>query len=345
MKLLYILTLSSLCLAASPVAACETCALYSPPSQRFLLKQDHESPYKLNWFTRYSTLDTRLNGARETDAHGEEIKSYINQLSLEYKAAPRLRAQLSLPILCRDFKAREGEHLQSDNESGPGDLSLIGKYTLHDAAMEEGQLTITLVGGLKTPTGNTDRIGVNHAHNDEATHEAASGHDSGEADHHTGETGGADEHAHGTSAISGHDVTLGSGSWDLFGGVQAEYSRNNWSLDGMIQHYWRSEGDYDYTFADDLYISAHIGRILIQKNNVALGLRTGVLGEFRDADEQGGMAIEHTRLDSWYVDLTATLATGSFIGEAGVDLPLEQESGAATLVPDARFRLSAGIFF
>ena len=345
MKCLYLLSLSGLCLAAPLAAACETCALYSPPSQRFLLKQDHESSYKVNWFTRYSTLDTRLNGTREMDAHGEEIKSYINQLSLEYQAAPRLRAQLSLPILCRDFKARQGEHLQSDDESGPGDLSLIGKYTLHDAAMEEGQLQVTLIGGLKTPTGNTDRIGANDAHHEEAAHEAASHHGSGEADHHGGEAGDANEHAHGTSAISGHDVTLGSGSWDLFGGLQAEYNRNNWSLDGMIQYYWRNEGDYGYTFADDLYISAHIGRILMRKNNVALGLRTGILGEFRDADEQDGVAIEHTRLDSWYIDLTATLATGSFIGEAGVDLPLEQESGAATLVPDARFRLSAGIFF
>jgi hypothetical protein len=332
-------------MSAYQAAACETCALYSPPSQRFLLNQDRKQPYKLNWFTRYSTLDTRLTGTRETDAHGEEIKSYINQLSLEYKVAPRLHAQLSLPILSRDFKAREGEHLQPDDESGPGDLSVIGKYILRETTLKEGHLTVTLVGGLKTPTGNTDRIGAHHAHDDEAAHETASEPDSGEADHHTEEAGDAGEHAHGTSAISEHDVTLGSGSWDPFGGVQAEYSRNNWSLDGMVQYYWRSEGDYDYTFADDLYISAHIGRILIRKNNVALGLRAGVLGEFRDADEQGGVAIEHTALDSWYVDLTATLAAGSFIGEAGVDLPLEQESGAATLVPDARFRLSAGIFF
>ena len=42
---------------------------------------------------------------------------------------------------------------------------------------------------------------------------------------------------------------------------------------------------------------------------------------------------------------TATLAYDQLLCEFGVDIPLDQKSGDATLVPDRRFRFSIGIHF
>ncbi|MFT5125619.1 MAG: hypothetical protein ACI97B_004270 [Verrucomicrobiales bacterium] len=333
-SILTLLTIPAILFTAQ-TPACETCALYSPPGRSFLLQQPSDESFKLNLFTRYATLDNRLDGRHEMDNHGEEIESFIHQLSLGYVVSPKLKAQLSLPYLRRDFTFRDGDHLHHDDESGFGDLSVIGRYTLHESKRENGSLSVSLIGGLKTPTGDSDRLRSRHDHAEANTH-MEEGHE--EAAHEV-------EASHDASAISGHDVTLGSGSWDLIGGIKTEFSQNDWILDGMVQYYWRTEGDHDYTFADDLYLSAHAGRIVYRQQNTAIGLRVGILGELRDADTQGGIALQHTQLDAWYADLTATLAHGAFLGEAGVDLPLEQDSGATTLVPDARLRLSVGFFF
>jgi hypothetical protein len=317
--------------------ACETCAVYSPPELRNLLSGEHDYNAKLNWFTRYSKLDVRLNGTSEEPNMGEEIDSYINQLSLEYVVTPKLKAQISVPYLHRDFKRLQDDVLVSDDESGIGDISVLGKYRICKTEKNDTSFMVTLLAGIKTPTGDSDRLGEADHHEEPGS---AHGHDAEES---TGPGGESEGHAE--SAISGHDVALGSGSWDVFGGIKAEWAANNWLADLMAQYYLRTEGDFNYELADDLYVSADVGRILVQESDFAMSLRGGILGEFRDADKQNGVKINHTALDSWYAIVTAAAAWQAFIGELGVDFALDQDSGDATLVPDERFRISAGVFF
>jgi len=340
-------------LLVAKTEACETCAVYSPPELRKLLLGEHNDDAKLNWFTRYSKLDQRINGTREEPNMGEEIDSFINQLSLEYALTPKLKAQISVPYLHRDFKRLQDGALVSDDESGVGDISVLGKFKICETEKSDRSLIVTLLAGLKTPTGDSDRLGETDHHEESAgAHghgaEESAGHGTEEAAGHGSEESAGHGHSsagHAESAISGHDVALGSGSWDVFGGIKAEWASDNWLADLMAQYYLRTEGDFDYEFADDLYVSADVGRILVQKDEFAMSLRGGILGEFRDADEQNGVKIDHTKLDSWYAIVTAAAAWQAFTAEFGVDFALDQDSGAATLVPDERFRISAGVYF
>ena len=308
--------------------ACETCAVYAGPNVP-ASAQNESYTYQLNWFTRYARLDQRLDGSAREDRHGESIESLIHQLSYSYQPSPSLRFQTTIPLLRRDMRRHTDQGLRSDHEAGAGDMSLLASYRIPMRRDTSGYAALTLVGGIKIPTGDSDRLSQ-HGHHDRHAH-------AGPPHHHT-----HNDHRF-QSAISEHNVALGSGSWDWITGLRFDGAWGAWSADGGVLAYWRTEGDFDYEFADDLYVSAHVGRDLLRKDGNALNVRAGVQGEFRDADRRGGRSIDHTMLDAWYADAACSFTYASWLGEVGVEQALHQKSGGATLVPEQRFRFSIGI--
>jgi hypothetical protein len=316
----------ALCASISPrLSACEACANYAAPST---LGGDNDS-WHMSFFSRYSVMDQRIDGTDTLSDNGEEIKSWYNIATLGYSVSPSVHLDVSLPILSRDFTQLEGGQLVSGSESGIGDLNLRANWTAHLNKGADSAQALTLIAGIKAPTGDTDRLddGSGHHEEDESSHDTM-----------------GDGH-HGASAISGHDLTLGSGSWDVIAGIDWQHEQEAYFTGIRALYYLRTEGDHDYQFSDDFFVTAHIGRILMTKDDCSLSGRIGLSGEFRDADEQNGEKIEHTDLESIYGTGTLTATHKAWIAELGVDIPIRQHVADVTLVPEFRTRAAIGVQF
>jgi len=404
----------------APLQACESCALYSPAGWDLYIDQvdmidgyknspeqeianaPNPTCWRFNFFTRHAELDQRIDGTRKSDNMGEELDSFIHQLSLSYAPSSRFSLHLNLPYYDREYTRLESGSLTRDKESGFGDLSAYVRLPVFRSSNRDRRFKVTAIVGVKAPTGNTDRLREDHDHGGHSrssshdSHDSDAGHNSHDEDTHMeGEhedgdshsdaepsshdhdehrTHDADEHsthsdehssskemthsghmdtaaessghAHSDeSAIHAHQLALGSGSWDAIVGLRADYEQGLWFADAMALGYIRTEGDHDYHYADDLYLSSHVGRVLHRTPVSELRLRGGILGEFRDADEQGGVSIDHSEFTAYYAQGTLIYSAGALSGELGIDLPIEQESGAPSLVPESRIRASFGVNF
>src|SRR5690606_24318449 len=98
--------------------------------------------------------------------------------------------------------------------------------------------------------------------------------------HHAGHT-----HEGGVrSAVHGHDIALGSGSFDgIFGtNIWGRYRRA--TLAASVQYLLRSEGSFDYRYGNDLLWSVSPGYYLILEDPHSVSLRLTASGETKGKD-------------------------------------------------------------
>ncbi len=321
-------------ISSSQLFACEACVSYSAPSS---LEGD-SGDWHMSFFSRYSVLDQRLDGSDTLADNGEEITSWYNIATLGYSLSPKVQLNLAVPILSRDFTKLDDGHFVSGSESGLGDMNLRASWTTILSKVDDTAQALTLTAGIKAPTGDTDRLDEGSDHEEEG--HGSMGHDEVDSSQDAMDSG-----HHGSSAISGHDLTLGSGSWDVFAGIQWRHEQEAFSADAKILYYLRTEGDHGYQYSDDVFVTAHIGRALLSTDTGSLRGRVGLSGEFRDADEQYGEKIEHTDLDSIYGTATFTVSHNAWIAELGVDIPIYEHVADVTLVPEFRTRAAIGVQF
>ena len=67
------------------------------------------------------------------------------------------------------------------------------------------------------------------------------------------------------SAIHGHDLTLGTGSYDGIFGAQASLRYKNFFAEANGQFTLRGDGAHDYHFANDVTWNAGPGYYLVRK--------------------------------------------------------------------------------
>jgi hypothetical protein len=110
--------------------------------------------------------------------------------------------------------------------SGLGDLSLLGNVLPVSYDKMNATFRWTVSGGVKFPTGNTDRLQEEFNEVEEPVGPA--------------------------SGIHGHDLALGSGSYDGLVGTALFGRWKKLFLAANLQYAIRSEGDFDYRYANDL---------------------------------------------------------------------------------------------
>lgn len=343
------LALASLLLAGAGSAyacSCDQCSLY-------LGRGPTTGNLRTGIFAQYADLETKITGSTEHDNLGERVQSLNVQAFLEYRMRERLTLQVNVPYLNRDYRQLQEGALQDGSESGLGDISLLARYAVLAGRTEASSWRVELLGGVKLPTGDTDRLreeeSPDHAgdgHAAEAVHSRLARH---AGEEHPGDGGedaaGHAEAGHDESVIHEHNLALGSGSIDGLLGVAARGERGGWYSRGQAQYWLRTEGDHDYRYGDDLMVSAAAGRMLLQGGGSKLGAGLHALYETRGADEQAGAAIPNTDVTAWYAGAHADWTSGALDGELAVDLPVQQESAGTSLVPDYRIRASVGLVF
>ena len=317
--------------------ACDLCGCYSPQVE----SMPKEKVSLIGFYTAIAEQFAHF-GTLQFDDHevanptGQRLDSSITQFVVGYEINNRLALQFNAPFIYRDFRRPEGFAIDEGNVSGLGDVSLLAKAVLwhfastawrefniegkNPVAIEhESDCTCSIVAlaALKFPTGNSSRL---------------------EEEFHEVEIPGAPE-----NALHGHDLTLGTGSYDGIFGVQSSLRYKIFFAEANGQFTLRGDGTHDYHFANDLTWNAGPGYYLVRKRETLVGCQCAVSRESKDVDRFQGRAAEDTGVTSVFVGPRIIASHDQIRGELAAEFPVLMNTTALQAVPDYRLRASVAV--
>ena len=324
--------------------ACDLCGCFTPQTNVMPKTQSSDFPWwQRGWygavseqFTRFGTLQD--GGMEVPNPTGQYLNSSITQLVSGYQITSRFALQINVLLVYREFKRPEGFEIQQGTVSGLGDMSLLLKTVLfHYASPAERDFDVTgknpvaivhesdftvsviLLTGIKFPTGDSSRL---------------------KEEFHEIEIEGAPE-----SGIHGHDLTLGTGSYDGIVGQQAALRYKRMFFETNVQFAARTEGTHDYRFADDLMWNGGPGYYLVRNADTVLGLQFVASGEYKGRDRFRGQPAVDTGISSVFLGPRVVTSRGRWSAEVAAELPVFIHNAALQVVPDYRLRSAISVQF
>lgn len=289
--------------------ACDLCSVYNAPLSHGIIVQGWHVSFA-EQFTHFGTL--QLDGSKVANSAHQWMDSSISQMAVGYHFTDRIGIQVNLPYIHRSYRRAEGENIEKGNESGSGDVSLSGNLVVWRRDGEKWSVVWNVLGGVKFPTGDASRLREELAE----------------------EVPGPDEVE---SGIHGHDLALGSGSYDGFVGTELLVRRSRWFMTFATQYAIRGRGDLGYRYANDLTWSGGPGAYLVFGEELTVGLQANLSGESKGRDHFRGGFAEDTSITTVFVGPRLNLSwLGKFSAEAGVGVPVHLENSALQSVPDYR---------
>jgi hypothetical protein len=301
----------ALALTASSAVACDLCAVY-----RSLEAKETKPGFNVGVFEQFTHFGTmQQDGHRVDNPAGQSLDSSITQFIVGYQFTDRLGLQVNLPYISRSFRRpTDTGIIERGTESGLGDLSLLAHYRAYQHNTEEAIFVWDLVGGIKFPTGSSNRIKEELSETDPAPGVPASG-------------------------IHGHDLALGSGSYDGIVGTGMFASWRRIFVSGAVQYNIRSRGDVDYRYANDLSWHLKPGGYLWLADKGTLGLQLAASGEVKGKDDLAGVTAEDTGMTSVFLGPELSFTWKERISaELGAEFPVVNDNTALQLVPDYRVK-------
>jgi hypothetical protein len=288
-------------------------------------------------FTHFGTL--QFEGNEVANPTGQYLDSSITQLVAGYTFNSRFSLQVNVPLIYRSFERPEGFAMDRGTESGLGDISLLGKFVLfrttagehHSVNVDDPKnphfekhepdftASVLLIGGVKFPTGGTSRL---------------------KEEFNEVDVPGAPE-----SGIHGHDLTLGTGSYDAIVGGQTSLRYKSFFFQADTQFTVRGDGAHQYNFANDLSWSGGPGYYFVRDRRTIVGLQFACSGEHKDVDRFRGQPAEDTGITSVFLGPRILVSHGKFSAELAAELPVSIDNTAFQAVPDYRLRGSVAIRF
>jgi hypothetical protein len=322
-----------------PLAArgCDLCGCYTPqlesmPKEKVSLTGFYTAVAEQ--FTHFGSL--QFDDREVANPTGQRLESSITQLVVGYGISDRFALQFNTPFIYRDFRRPEGFAIDEGTVSGIGDVSLLAKAVLwHFASTarrefnvegkspvvieHESDCTCSIVAlaGLKFPTGDSSRL---------------------KEEFHEVEIPGAPE-----SGIHGHDLTLGTGSYDGIFGTQSSLRYKKFFAETNGQFTLRGDGAHQYHFANDLIWSAGPGYYLVRKRDTLVGFQCLASGESKDVDRFQGRAAEDTGVTSVFIGPRIIASHDQLSGELAAEFPVLMNTTALQVVPDYRLRASIAV--
>ena len=320
---LFMALVATLLVVGEPVSACDICAVYTGT----LLQHDAAGPWLsvAEQYTSHGTL--RVDGNKEPNSDREELSSSTTQIVAGYAFTPTLAAQVSLPLISREFRRAEHDGSVRGDESGVGDMAFVARYAPLNRVFEEGVVRVELLAGLKVPTGDSSRLKEEQDDHHEERVEGAA---------RASATRGAGlsrlaKPRHGEeeteSAIHGHDLALGSGSVDGLLGLAGLATWRRGFATAHMQYGIRGNGDYGYEYADDFTWSGGPGVYALLGHPYTIGIQAQTSGEVTDDDTN--VYVGPALLMTYSHHLSADFAA---------DVPVYQDAVGAQLVADYRLR-------
>lgn len=312
--------------------ACDLCAISSANSA----KGEAISGFSF-------TLSEQFIPYRTEYIEGEEVKidygskgpdyldKSITHLVPTWNFSDRFGVSLNVPLIYEHYRrfnvlfteSPPAQVTEKGDEFGLGDVSLIGRATVFRRAEMEWGVSVTVLAGVKFPTGDTSFL------KDEA--EQALGYNRF--------FGFSPSHAHNivTSGVHLSDLTLGSGSFDGIFGLQTSARWERWFLNVLAQYYLRTEGESTYHYGNEVMVNGGPGAYLLLAKRYTLALQAYAGYESRARDELFGTKAPNTGMSAWYLGPQVTFTWGlHFSAQAAVDLPLWITNNGWQNVPDYR---------
>lgn len=335
LTLLSIVSLS----AAAPAFACDLCGCYTPR-----LEVVREKSYAFfagvgEQFTHFGTV--RVDGREVGNPTGQYLDSSNTQLVVGATFFEnRFGVQLNVPLIYRSYKRPEGFEIERGHVSGLGDVSLLANWvvfkktayvherphyevgktlTYVQSASPDFSASVNLLAGIKFPTGDASRLAEEFSES---------------------EVEGAP-----ASGIHGHDLALGTGSYDGIFGVQIFVRRRAVFLQADTQFTLRGDGRYSYHFANDLSWSGGPGVDVFRRGADVLALQCVVSGESKDTDRFQGREAADTGVTSLYIGPRVLATWGRVNAEVAVDLPVLMHTTALQTTADYRIRAGFTVHF
>lgn len=327
---LVVLVLLCVASAPRPAAACDICAIYTSVD----LSQSR-SGFRLGLAQQYTNFGTRMVDSEEVENPGERLQSSITQILLGYNFGPEWGLQVNLPFIYRPYTRLEDGELVSGSESGIGDMSLLGSWVPFRTVSERGLARFTLFGGLKFPTGNSDPLGdeIQADIDDQIRDRFLDFLGLGSVKH------GGVAHDESPSAIHGHDIALGTGSYDGVIGGQLFLSWDRFFWTTSAQYTIRTEGSFDYRYANDLSFNTGPGYFAYLDHGWLIGIQAIIAGETKGKDELAGAPVDDTAATFIYAGPGLRVGYGTNLSAEVVgDIPFIRHETSLQIVPDYRIR-------
>ena len=259
-------------------------------------------------YTYFNTF--QVDGRDASNVGNQYINSSISQVFAGYNFSDPIGLQFNLPVIYREY----GYMAQRGSESGIGDVSLIGNFRLYEKQTKKFTFNWTALGGLKFPTGDSAQLNPNQ-----------------------------EDFAPG---IGGHDLALGSGSWDGLVGTGFFARWKRLFLTGAMQYAIRTEGDFGYQFANDWIWYGGPGVYLLLGNEYTLSLQAVVSGESKGQDTVDGVPTDDTAITAVYLGPQIYFTWSSKLSaQIGADLPVSLVTTGQQLVPNYRIRAALTLRF
>lgn len=340
MKSLKLTLLSLVSLTAvAPVSACDFCGCYTPRIEVVHAKSLSFFAGVGEQFTHFGTV--RVDGRDVGNPTGQFLDSSITQFVLGARFLEnRIGLQLNVPLIYRSYERPVGFATDRGHESGLGDVSLLANWVVFKTATpvptrglsQDGKgcafgpaetpdfsASVNVLAGFKFPTGDASRLKEEFSEN---------------------EVEGAP-----ASGIHGHDLALGTGSYDGVFGLQVALRYRAVFFQADAQYTLRGAGRYSYRYAHDLSWTGGPGVELMRRGEDVLALQGVLSGETKGLDRFRGAHAEDTGLTSLYVGPRVLATWGRVSGEVAVDLPVLMNTTALQTTADYRVRAGFTIRF
>ncbi|MCW5892088.1 MAG: hypothetical protein KIT14_16310 [bacterium] len=330
-----ILALATLVGRIRPAGACDICAVYIATEVA-----EGRTGLRLGVAEQYSRFDRLLDdGDALSTGAGEYIHSSITQFLLGWQITDRVGVQLALPFISRVYRrVEDGDRIVHGDATGLGDMTLIGNVLAYSRVTDASVLRFSVLGGIKLPTGDPDLLAEERGEPASALPAARAlrgetHHDVGPSHHEPGAI---------PSGVHGHDLALGSGSFDGIVGALGYWDHGRVFATAGVQYAIRTEGAFDYRYADDLTWTGGPGWYALLEHEYTLGLQVLLTGETKGKDTQQGRTLDDTALTALFVGPGVAFTWGTSLGaDLALDLPVVQHVTAVQIVPS--FRLRGGL--
>jgi len=298
-----------LSVVVQPTVACDLCAIYAANEARGEIGKGFFAG-SAEQFTHFGTLQE--DGCEVSDAANQFIDSSVTQILLGYNFNERAGVQFNLPFIHRSFQRPRGSVIERGTEAGIGDVSLAGNFVAYQELQDNFMLNWTLLGGIKFPTGDSSRLDEPDVDNVPPLP---------------------------PSGIGGHDLALGSGSFDGVVGTGLSARWKKLFLTANLQYAIRTAGDFGHQYANDLIWSGGPGVYLALNHKYTLALQAVVSGETKDKDTVNGVPDGDSADTIVYLGPQINFTWSSKLSaQAAVDLPVSIENSGVQVVPDYRVR-------
>jgi hypothetical protein len=315
----------------SPGRGCELCAIYNATSA--------SGQSSAGWlvtvseqFIPFRTL--QFEGEEFSMSNPDYLVSSITHVVPTYNFSARFGVSLNLPVVYRAFKRTELRYstsgpsqlvVEEDDEISFGDMALVARWTAWEKSDANYSLFLNLLGGVKFPTGNTERV------EDEV--EQARIYDSllpPNTPH--------DPLGHSISGVHQHEISPGSGSFDGIFGATLNARWRRLFFNSQVQYYLRTEGEDTFEYGDELMVSGGPGAYVLLNDSFTLSVQALAVYDTLARAELLGRKSDNTGMTAWYLGPLVTLTWGErFSANAGADLPLRIANNGFQNVPDFRF--------